>query len=140
MKKTFVKVLTLALVAVMLVCTLASCGSAYSKIEKNFKDAGYTVKDVADDATGKTISAAFESMEISATVHVFNKDLNVAIVVEFDAKGDLDKAMESDTIKGLISDVQGSDIVRDECLLIPATLNVLDINGQLQSMVEIFNK
>jgi len=140
MKKTLVKVLTLALVSVMLVCMLASCGNAYSKIEKNFKDAGYTVKSAEDDDTGKTLTAAFEEMEISATVHVFTKDVNVAIVVEFEAEGDLDKAMENETLMGLLKDVQKSDIVRDECLLIPITLNIVDIKGQINAMIELFNK
>lgn len=140
MKKTLFRVLTLALVSVMLVCMLASCGNAYGKIEKNFKDAGYTVKSVEDNDTGKTLTAAFEEMEISATVHVFTKDVNVAIVVEFEAEGDLDKAMENETLKGLIKDVQKSDIVRDECLLIPVTLNIVDIKGQINAMIEIFNK
>ena len=48
--------------------------------------------------------------------------------------------MENETLKGLIKDVQKSDIVRDECLLIPVTLNIVDIKGQINAMIEIFNK
>ena len=127
MKKTLFKVLTLALVSVMLVCVLASCGSAYSKIEANLEDAGYKV--VESDDTTNSITASLEDADITVTAHLFQKtegDLvpvtYSCIVLEFGAEGDIDKALESDTLKGLISDAQKSEIVRDNCVLIPLSL------------------
>ena len=38
--KKMTKILALALVAVMLLTSLVSCGSSFGKIKKNFEDAG----------------------------------------------------------------------------------------------------
>ena len=135
MKKNTFKVLALTLVSVMLLMVFASC-SAYGKIEKNFTDAGYEL--VSDDnSTANTIKAELEEGEVGVTVHIFKKSdsiLNYAIVLEFSSEGDVEKSLEkSATLKGFVEDVQKSDLVRDNCVLIPIGLEVSE-------MTEIFNK
>lgn len=135
MKKNTFKVLALTLVSVMLLMVFASC-SAYGKIEKNFTDAGYEL--VSDDnSTANTIKAELEEGEVGVTVHIFKKSdsiLNYAIVLEFSSEGDVEKSLEkSATLKGFVEDVQKSDLVRDNCVLIPIGIDAAN-------MTEIFNK
>ena len=140
MKKTLLRVLTFVAMTALIICTLASCGSAIDTIAGNYEAAGYKTQTADKNTTAKIASGIVEELEISATVHVFTKDLNAAIVIEFDAKGDIDELLESDTIKGLIKDAQKSDIVRDNCLLIPISTNVMDLEAQISSMISIFKK
>ena len=135
MKKNIFKVLALTLDSVMLLMVFASC-SAYGKIEKNFTDAGYEL--VSDDnSTANTIKAELEEGEVCVTVHIFKKSdsiLNYAIVLEFSSEGDVEKSLEkSATLKGFVEDVQKSDLVRDNCVLIPIGIDAAN-------MTEIFNK
>ncbi len=135
MKKITFKIVALTIISAMLMLTFVSC-SAYGKIEKNFKDAGYEVVS-EDNETANTIKAELEEGEVSVTVHVFKKSdsiLNYAIILEFGSKGDIEKSLEeSETLKGFVKDIQKSSLVRDNCVLIPLGL-------EASSMTEIFNK
>ena len=136
MKKITFKIVALTIISAMLMLTFVSC-SAYGKIEKNFKDAGYEVVS-EDNATANTIKAELEEGEVSVTVHVFKKSdsiiPNYAIILEFGSKGDIEKSLEeSETLKGFVKDIQKSSLVRDNCVLIPLGL-------EASSMTEIFNK
>lgn len=142
--KKMTKWLALALVAVMLLTTLVSCGSSFGKIKKNFEDAGYTYISESDDGTAKTIAAELKEGNLECTVHFFKGEgkglLGVdvfAMVLEFSSDKELAKAFEengSATLKGLIKDAQESEYVRDNCVLVALTLT------QQDEMKEIFNK
>jgi len=143
--KKMTKWLALALVAVMLLTTLVSCGSSFGKIKKNFEDAGYTYISESDDGTAKTIAAELENGNLECTVHFFKTEVKVvlvdvpvyAMVLEFKSDKELAKAFEengSATLKGLIKDAQESEYVRDNCVLVALTLT------QQDEMKEIFNK
>ena len=137
MKKTLVKFAALTLLAVMLVVTLVSC-SSYGKIEKNFKDAGYTLVE-ADDTTSK-ITAELKEGNITCTAHLWKGEgaLKIpvyALILEFGSEGDIDKAIEeSGTLSGMIKDAQKSEFIRGNCLLVPITIT------QVDEMKNIFNK
>ncbi|MBR2620818.1 MAG: hypothetical protein IKC97_00410 [Clostridia bacterium] len=144
--KTMTKMIALALVAVMLLVSLVSCGSAFNKIKKNFEDAGYTYQseDANGDNTAKTITAELEEGNLDCTVHVFKgEDKGMfgadvyAMVLEFKSDKELAKAFSeegSETLKGMIKDAQESEYVRDNCVLIALTIT------QQDEMKEIFNK
>ena len=142
--KKMTKLLALALVAVMLLTTLVSCGSSFGKIKKNFEDAGYTYISENDDSKAKTIAAELEEGNLECTVHFFKGDgkglLGVdvfAMVLEFKSDKELAKAFAEDgseTLKGMIKDAQNSEYVRDNCVLIALTIT------QQDEMKEIFNK
>ena len=136
-----------ACLAVPLVFLLASCGT-FSKIKKNFTDAGYTYVESSDDddaATANTIAAQLEEGEISCTLHMFKKEVvsvgslttyKWAFVLEFKSDAELEKAFEengSATLKGLITDAQNSDYVNGNCILLPS---ILDNDEK----IELFNK
>lgn len=136
-----------ACLAVSLVFLLASCGT-FSKIKKNFTDAGYTYAESSDDddaATANTIAAQLEEGEISCTLHMFKKEVvsvgslttyKWAFVLEFKSDAELEKAFEengSATLKGLITDAQNSDYVNGNCILLPS---ILDNDEK----IELFNK
>jgi hypothetical protein len=142
--KKMTKLLAVALVAIMLLTTLVSCGSAFGKIKKNFEKAGYTY--VSEDADGnsmaKTITAELEEGNLDCTVHVFKGEgaFGVpvyAMVLEFESDKELAKAFAeegSETLKGLIKDAQNSEYVRDNCVLVALTIT------QQDEMKGIFNQ
>lgn len=143
--KKMTKLLALALVAVMLLTTLVSCGSSFGKIKKNFEDAGYTYISENDDSKAKTIAAELEEGNLECTVHFFKGDGKgllgladvYAMVLEFKSDKELAKAFAEDgseTLKGMIKDAQNSEYVRDNCVLIALTIT------QQDEMKEIFNK
>ena len=94
------------------------------------------------DETANKIVAELEEGSISCTAHLWKTESAVldiipvyALVLEFGSEGDIDKAIEeSGTISGMIEDVQKSELVRDNCLLVPFSLT------KLEEMKEIFNK
>ena len=139
------KLLARALVAVMLLTTLVSCGSSFGKIKKNFEDAGYTYISENDDSKAKTIAAELEEGNLECTVHFFKGEGKgllgladvYAMVLEFKSDKELAKAFAEDgseTLKGMIKDAQNSEYVRDNCVLIALTVT------QQDEMKEIFNK
>ena len=143
--KTMTKLTALALVVVMMLTTLVSCGSSFNKIKKNFEEAGYTYvsKDADGNSTAQTITAELEEGNLNCTVHVFKGDKGFlgadvyAMVLEFKSDKELAKAFSeegSETLKGLIKDAQNSECVRDNCVLIALTIT------QQDEMKEIFNK
>lgn len=143
--KKMTKLLAVALVAIMLLTTLVSCGSAFGKIKKNFEEAGYTYvsKDADGNSTAQTITAELEEGNLNCTVHVFKGDKGFlgadvyAMVLEFKSDKELAKAFSeegSETLKGMIKDAQNSEYVRDNCVLIALTIT------QQDEMKEIFNK
>ena len=140
--KKMTKWLALALVAVMLLTTLVSCGSSFGKIKKNFEDAGYTYVTDNEDGTAKTITAELEEGNLDCTVHFFKGEgaFNIpvyAMVLEFKSDKELAKAFSeegSETLKGMIKDAQNSEYVRDNCVLVALTIT------QQDEMKGIFNK
>ncbi len=137
--KKFVRLIALALVAVMAL-SLVACGSSFGKIKSNFEKNGYTyVEDADSEGTSKTITAELEQGDISCTPHLFKTDgflgIDVyALVLEFGSDKDMQKAMsESETIKGLIKDAQDSEVVNGNCLLVPISLT------KAEEMIKIFN-
>ena len=137
--KKFVRVIAVALLAVM-VLSFVACSSAFGGIKANFEKNGYTyVEDADSESTSKTITAELEQGDISCTPHLFKTDglfgIDVyALVLEFASDKDMQAAMEeSGTLQGLIKDVQESKLVNENCLLVPISLTKAD------EMIKIFN-
>ncbi len=139
MKRT----LSLALAIVMLlgcVFTLASCGgSAYTKLEKAFVKEGYEV----DEELGtiiEGIKAELEKNELEITVHRLEKDgilIDTSVVIiEFKSTKELAETYKnSDTLKGLASDIKNNEdvnklydsmveagIAKGNCLILPLSI------------------
>ena len=135
MKKT-VKIVSMALLLVAVMVMLVSC-SSFKKIKGNFEDAGYTLVENNDEAN--TITAELEEGNISCTAHLFEKKGDLltynALVLEFKSDEDLNKALsESETLKGLVKDLQNSKLVNGNCLLVPLSLL------KAEEMIDIFKK
>ena len=153
--KNYVKHIAVALVAVMLLATLVSCGSSFGGIKKNFEKNGYEYVE-NDDGNGifDAYVAELEEGEISVTLHVFKgvpaeeeedkgllgniigsiaSAIDYCGVIEFGSDKDMQQALaDNETLKGLIKDAQDSDLVNGNCILIPG------VNYEKQ--VEIFTK
>ena len=141
MKKTLVKVLTLALVAVMLVCAFASCGgSTYDDIEANFKDAGYEVLK-SDSEEVKEAEEEFEALDLDVKIHLLQKNDETGVVIlEFDDEEALEEAEKNQYIKAMLEMYKAVDedakFVRDNCILIPGSMDA----DEIKDMIKIFNK
>lgn len=123
------KVLSL-LVLSFFVFTLVGC-SNFNGIKDDFIDAGYTYDEEANQDIQDLITE-FEEKNITVTPHLFKKTLNLAIILEFKSIKEMNEQIsESETLKGLLKDIQKSDFVRGNCLLIPIGINA-------NEMIDIF--
>ena len=136
------------LLAVSLVLIFVSC-SSFNGIKKNFTSAGYVHVERAggDDAEKvNTIVAELEEGNLSCTLHTFKKESTAvgtttyryAFILEFKSDADLQKALEengSQTLFGLFHDLQNSQYINGNCLLLPDAIDLLD-----KERVELFNK
>ena len=132
-----IKRLLVIVLAVISVFTLVSC-SSFGKIKSAFTGAGYEYVDIDESSSAKTIAASYENSEVSCTVHLFKTDgiagIDVyAVVLEFKSNKEAAKAIsENDTLTGFVSTLQESDLVNDNCVLIPLSLT------KAEDMVNIF--
>ncbi len=141
--------LTLTLVAVLLsalMLTLASC-SSYGKIEKNFLDADYELVDTTGEDGEDLLEfvANLEEGEASCTVHILKKDLvSYAIILEFgadkDAQAKLDELLTDEDVKNFMKLDDEAQFIRGNCVLVPFTLNIFNLQGTVEEMAELFNK
>ena len=126
--------ITLAAISIF---TLVSC-SSFGKIKNAFKDAGYEYVDIEENTSAKTIAASYEDSEVSCTVHLFKTDgiagIDVyAVVLEFNSNKEAANALsENNTLTGFIKDLQETDLVNGNCVLIPLSLT------KAEDMVNIF--
>ena len=121
----------LIVLAVIAIFTLVSC-SSFGKIKKEFTSAGYEYVDVDENTYAKTIAASYEESEVSCTVHLFRTDSLIgtdvyAVVLEFKSNKEAAEALsENNTLTGFIKDLQSSDLVNGNCVLIPLSLTKAD--------------
>ena len=136
--KKITKIVSLALVLVMALTMLASCGSKYSAIEKAFVDAGYE-NNTTFTGVMNTIKEELAKDEYAVELHMLTKKSNgltSAIVVEFKSTKELVEYYESSaTVQGLVKDVSENEDVNKmynalvnagyangNCLVIPASI------------------
>ncbi len=143
MKKSL-KVLSLVLVLVMAVLTLASC-SQYNALKSAFEKNGYEENTKLED-TAEKIKTELEKDNLTVTLHLMTKKegltagLTSALIIEFKSTEDMKKAYEdSETIKGFVKDVSSNEDVKEfqkvlenagyakgNCLVVP--LSIMYIN------------
>lgn len=137
--KKLTKIVSLALVLVMAVMMLASCGgSKYPAIEKAFVDAGYE-NNTTFTGVMNTIKEELAKEEYAVELHMLTKKSNgltSAIVIEFKSTKELVEYYESSaTVQGLIKDVYENEDVNKmynalvnagyangNCLVVPASI------------------
>ena len=137
--KKLTKIVSLALVLVMVVMMLASCGgSKYPAIEKAFVDAGYE-NNTTFTGVMNTIKEELAKEEYAVELHMLTKKSNgltSAIVIEFKSTKELVEYYESSaTVQGLIKDVSENEDVNKmynalvnagyangNCLVVPASI------------------
>ena len=137
--KKLAKIVSLALVLVMAVMMLASCGgSKYPAIEKAFVDAGYE-NNTTFTGVMNTIKEELAKEEYAVELHMLTKKSNgltSAIVIEFKSTKELVEYYESSaTVQGLIKDVSENEDVNKmynalvnagyangNCLVVPASI------------------
>ena len=135
MKKSL-KVLSLVLVLVMAVLTLASC-SQYNALKSAFEKNDYE-ENTDLEATTKAIKEELEKDDLAVTLHLMTKKktLTSALIIEFKSTEDMKKAIDDcETVKGFIKDVSSNEDVKEfqksledagyakgNCLVLPLTI------------------
>ncbi|MGS0973582.1 MAG: hypothetical protein ACVCEJ_10210 [Candidatus Izemoplasmataceae bacterium] len=116
MKKYFMVLLSL-----LIVLSLSACFN-YRDIEKNFEDAGYTYSEESSFIV-KSLLNEFEDDGIEVTIHAFNKDVQVAVVIEFENEEDLEESLENNSLLiSLMSDFDQEELIRKEYIVIPIAI------------------
>lgn len=143
MKKSM-KILSLVLVLVMAVLSLASC-SKYGALKSAFEKAGYEENTKLEDEAAE-IQKELEKDNLVVTLHLMTKSggltagITSALIIEFQSTEDMKKAYEdSETIKGLVKDISTNEDVKQfqklledagyakgNCLVVP--LSILFVN------------
>ena len=129
--KKITKILIVTVIAIVMVTALVAC-SSMPKVRKAFEKEGYTYSEEAADFL-KSFEKEAEKADIEVTFHLFTKGIVMAGVIEFKSSSDMNKMLEENaTLKGLIKDLQKSDIINGNCLLVPMSLT------QATKQIEIF--
>ena len=127
MKKKFATIFSsLALVA-MLIATLCAC-STYGSVKSKYESNGWTEnEDCVKLQEKKKKNALGEDYAQTCKIHALAKNgsiLNYVIILEFNSTDDMNKKIdESETLKGMIKDVQNSDFVNKNCILLFSMTN-----------------
>lgn len=125
------KILAKLLLVSIFLLVLCGC-SSFSGVRKSFEKAGYTYSETAKGYIDDLLEE-FEEEEIVVVPHVFTKGLNLAIVLEFKNTEEMEKQLsESETLQGFVKDLQKTDYVRRNCLLIPIGLNTQEMINAFQ--------
>lgn len=121
------------LVIVFLLFTLVGCNS-FNGVKKDFEKAGYTYNEEETNQINDLI-AELEDNNVAFTPHFFSKGLNFPIVLEFKSTQEMNEQIEkSETIKGFLQDLEKSDYVRGNCLLIPFGVNQIEMVNAFQGI------
>ena len=124
--KRKVTLLTVLMLTLSMLFALTAC-SSYGSIKKAYEDAGYTESESVQEYQDKIVEALGEeneNYENSCTAHLFVKteglfDSGVALILEFHSTKALEEMTEnSATFKGVYEDLQKSDWVKENCILL----------------------
>lgn len=127
MKKKFATIFSsLALVA-MLIATLCAC-STYGSVKSKYERNGWTENEDCVKLQETLLKNALgEDYAQTCKIHALAKNgsiLNYVIILEFNSTDDMNKKIdESETLKGMIKDVQNSDFVNKNCILLFSMTN-----------------
>lgn len=130
MKRKIMLVIMLNFIIILSAC------SGISKIKDNFIDAGYTYsQDTAYIAESLSLFAAFDKDDIDVTIYVYTKPSKVAVIIEFDNKGDMESSLENNKVLiNLTSKYDVEDITKRKYLVIPIT----STEDTEQEIIDIF--
>ena len=118
MKKRSITVVLVALIAAIAITLLCGC-SSYSKIRRAYEVEGYSESENVEEYQTKIVEALGEDFEDVCSVHLMADGLKVALILEFKSTQEMEDAInESESLKGLISDIQKSDYVSGNCVLL----------------------
>ena len=122
------KKLLLMFIVTLFTLGLTAC-SKFGSIKREFKEEGWEyIQNEDGGSIVKAIVAELENGELTINVHVFKKGLSSAVVIEFGSSKELYKAIDSsETLKGFLKDIQDSDYVNDNCVLLTLNEKALDI-------------
>ena len=129
MKKLFTVALSLAIAVVMLF-SFCAC-SSYGGIKDAFEDAGYTEIEPSESQKKQIETIVGEDYDSKVSFHVFQKDLNVAIIIEFKEDEDLVKALNKnvgeENVKEAYEALQKLDTVNENCTIVSVSPDALNI-------------
>lgn len=118
MKKKSV-LFTCILLAVTMIMVLCGC-STYGSVKKAYEKEGYTENSDLEAYQAQVVEALGEDFKDVCSVHLMVKDtIKVALILEFKSTKEMEEQInESEKLKGMIKDVQKSDLVSGNCVLL----------------------
>ncbi len=124
-RKIFTVFTSLALVVVLL-ATLCACGSTWGSVKGAYKKDGYEEVEVSEELKKLYDSNEdFKAAQDTATVHIMQKDLAVAVILEFKGNKDMEEALKKHVTKedaeNVYEELQKLDTVNGNCFLLFAT-------------------
>lgn len=130
MKKKSV-LFTCILLAVTMIMVLCGC-STYGSVKKAFEKEGYTENSDFEAYQAQVVEALGEDFKDVCSVHLMTVEgtLKYALILEFKSTKEMEEQInESENLKEKIKDVQKSDLVSGNCVLLSYNLltNALDI-------------
>ena len=125
--KLFKKIL-LVFTVTLFTLGLTAC-SKFGSVKNAFEKAGWEYAENEDGGSiVKGIVADLENGELTINVHVFKYGFSTATVIEFGSDKELKEAMnKSETLKGFLKDIQESDYVNGNCILLTLNSKALEI-------------
>lgn len=119
---------SLLLTCMLLVVTLALalCGcSSYGSIKSAFEKEGYTVTDASNEDIEKYLDEQGANV---CHVHFASKTASHALIFEFNSTKDMEEQInKSETLNGIIKDLQKSDLVNGNCCIVSISPEALKI-------------
>lgn len=106
-----------ALCLALTLCLFAVACSSYNKLEKAFLDKGYQVSQGVEDLASD-IETELEQEELAIQIHALKKSSgltsDVVLIIEFKSTQEMIEACkESDTLKGIVSDISDDASVKE---------------------------
>ena len=135
MKK--IKSIVTILLAITMVFAFTGCNKM-PNIQKAFEADGYTLDNDSllaaalnkfSEIAAEVVAEEGETANEVVKSHVFTKGLKVGLVLEFKTTEDLIKfyTESSDTLKGFIKDMQETDFMNGNCILISISPDMYEI-------------
>ena len=116
MKKGFL--LVFATISILI---LSACFN-YRDIERNFEDAGYTYSEDSTYIVSQLLTE-FEEDGIEVTMYAFNRETQVAVVIEFNNEEDMNESLDNNMIlKSLLSKFDHEEVMRKNYIVIPIAM------------------
>lgn len=107
--------------AIFSILVLSACFN-YKDIKNNFEDEGYTYSEDSTYIISQLLTE-FEDDGIEVVIYAFNRETQVAVVIEFTDESDIVESLKNNMIlKSLVSKFEEEEVIRENYMVIPIAM------------------